>query len=292
LGFSQCFTAATDSPTIALTAAPIAPGSPTFAPVVATSGPSVASVPSGTDEPTDASTMSVTSAGPAPGATGAPTVTPASGATSAPTATPAAGATGSPTPTPALGATGAPTSAPAAGATGAPAAATTVPGISSAPSTAATNTATAPTGTTRRVQNYWIAYGSPGATEPSQEEYDAVFNNTASYFDTYFKEYWAADPNVEFLNVTTTAGETAFEVSGKPPSGGGKLNIYMAYNFSDFNFAPGSDIPSSSEIFTAMKGGINVDYVVSNVIPVGGPFATVNQAAFGAQDVAAPSPSP
>jgi hypothetical protein len=200
-----------------------------------------------------------------------------------------------------------PTAAPAPGASVAPA-----PGIPTAPDTEPTQTpilnmgtvaptiaptinGTDPDATRRRIQKYFIAYNSPNASEPTQAQYDGVFNATNVYYNEYFREFWTPNSAIEFVSVTTRFGRTAFNQSGLSnifPQGD-NFNIYMEYNFTEFIFTPTSVVPSTTDIFAVMTEAIEKGpYIVDWVRPVGGPFATVNAAFIKALEAAAPSASP
>jgi hypothetical protein len=142
------------------------------------------------------------------------------------------------------------------------------------------------------VDRYSISYASPGATEPTEEEYNGMLNITTAYFTDVFDTYWANNPSVTFLGINSSIVFTAFE-DPNLPTAGQQYNIYMDYNFSNFLFTPDSVLPTSDEIFSEMRDSIDATYITDWVWQLkDSPFATVNAVYFQASQEIAPAASP
>lgn len=136
-----------------------------------------------------------------------------------------------------------------------------------------------------RVADYYLAYVSPNAREPTTDEYELMVNLTQNYFQDYFEDLYADRDDVEFLGAESNLEFTLFE-EGIPAE---KFNIYMDYAYTDLIYTVGSNPPDASESFIIMRDSITVEYILDYVrAATGTPFTAVNEVVFRASTMDAP----
>ena len=127
-----------------------------------------------------------------------------------------------------------------------------------------------------------------GATrEPTVAEYEQMLLRVTEWFNMFFEEFYADDPDIEFLGAETELDLTLFGANAGIPQQ--RYNIYMDFSFTDFIWSENSIPPSSSELFDIMRQSISTDFILEQVRTFSGsPFETTNEAFFAASDTVAP----
>lgn len=68
-----------------------------------------------------------------------------------------------------------------------------------------------------RIRDFYIAFVSEGAREPTQEEYAEMLQRTEDHFVSYFQDYYSNNSEVEFLGASSSIDQTLFEAGIPEP---------------------------------------------------------------------------
>jgi hypothetical protein len=130
---------------------------------------------------------------------------------------------------------------------------------------------------TVRVDSFYMAYVVPDLTrEPTRREYQALLDATTEYFNTYFQQYYANNPNVHFLSVEPKIRYTMYD-AGFPEE---RFNVFIEFSSADFHFSSDSKVPSPNRLFNIMKGSMTPEFILEYVREVT-PFESTVEVLFG-----------
>jgi hypothetical protein len=141
---------------------------------------------------------------------------------------------------------------------------------------------------TVRLQDFFISYVAPEATrEPTAAEYAEMLNRTSNYFQRYFENYYANDPNVEFVSINATIDFTRYGPDAGIPEA--RFNIYINFALTDLTFTADSTPPDAKALFDILAastyGQDGVTYILTEVQTF---FETTNEVFLSATEVAPP----
>lgn len=116
-----------------------------------------------------------------------------------------------------------------------------------------------------------------------------MLRRITAYYKEAFTEFYANDPDTEFLDVVLSNDFNLYGTAAGIPEA--RSNIYMNFDFSDFRFTEGSVVPTTAEIFAIMFDATvtNVDFVFQ--VPrsyTGTPFESTNEVFFEASEFNGP----
>lgn len=128
--------------------------------------------------------------------------------------------------------------------------------------------------------DFSISFSAPDATsEPTQDEYDEMFQRITTYFKDFLTGYYATDSDAEFLDLVSSLDSTLYgdEAGIQDP----RFNIYMDFDFSNFSFTDESVVPTSAEMFQIMSEAITADFILEVVRTLtGSAFESTNEVFF------------
>lgn len=114
-----------------------------------------------------------------------------------------------------------------------------------------------------------------------------MLRRVTEWFNMFFEEFYADDPDVEFLGTESEIDLTLFGSEAGIPQE--RYNIYMDFSFTEFIWSEDSIPPLNSELFDIMRTSISTDFILQQVRTfTGSPFETTNEAFFAASDTVAP----
>ena len=137
-----------------------------------------------------------------------------------------------------------------------------------------------------RVREYFLAYGIPGLTaEPSQADLDALLAATEMFWFTYFQNFYANMPDIQFIGLNLNPELVLFNpmIPNEPT-----LNYYIDFDTVILYELDSAEPPDAAETFGIMANADFEDYILNFVQPINA-FVSCDEVLFEAQEFFVPA---
>ena len=108
-----------------------------------------------------------------------------------------------------------------------------------------------------------------------------MLQRTSDYFETVFADFYANNPDVDFLGIESAIDFTLYAgEAGRPEE---RFNIYINFSFSDLTFTEDSIPPTTAEALDILYSAISPTYILEVVRTFEGtPWVSTSEVFFAA----------